>query len=581
MQLRYCFFFLFTLVLIVGCNREDDEVVTIIEGELPPADSLNSTTSLAGTVKIFDGSTPGNTTAEVLYGDFVVASQLVNTGDGSWNFDDIPSSGNPNVLVRVTSPGYIPSIRSLPNSDDIVHYSNFVLLERGRTDFVTPLADYTETNGLLTVTIPANSYANHEDDQGVEISLNAYAGGDINSINNTIAAPFLVDDGSGIIKTLSNPTIYALVVTGASGELLKFDDSQGRDIELSSVSAGPVSIIYVLNQETGYWENLSTPDRLLSVKQFGYFAVAQVSNAVRVTGRIEQPDGTAVPGATVAAHVSNVNGAFAFDLTATNGNGEYLIQFPVGSTGQVFLDPAECGQTQYQLSDPVLVDVDLGTFTVGAPVSTLIEGLVEGCIAGVGSTEDMAIEITSAGFGRETVPVASDGTFSFVRDICQLENVTLVPTIQSGQNVGRQGESLVVTDGDPLQGLRLKYCDTLVSDAIMFMSFEGPTVLSTDPVGTTIGPNRVEIVGQTMNPVGEMRWTVVLPSNGDLPVVRAHYTGTDETFGGDSYVDVIDFTYDGIELFFSFVDAPGVQTDLSDGSMSTRLARGSVRVKVD
>lgn len=577
MQLRFSFFLLLALLLVVGCNRDDIDVPTRTPGELPPTDSLTVTTSLAGTVKKPDGTIPDNAVAEILYGDFVIHSQQVNSGDGSWFFDDILVSDDPNVLVRISAPGWVPSIRALPNSVDIVHYSNIVLFDRGRTDFVTSSADYTETNGLLTVTIPANSYADHEDDQGVEISLNSYVGDDINSLNNAIAAPFLVNDG-GIIKILSNPIIYAVVVTGGNGELLTFDDSQGRDIELSTINASPTSIIYVLNQKTGFWENISTPDGLIPVNQFGYFAVAQVSNSVRITGRIEQPDGTGIPGSNVTAFVTDVNGLNAFDITATDGNGDYELQLPVGSSGSVFLNPQACGQQRYLIEQPT-ADLDFGIFTVALGTSGLIQGIVEGCVAGVGTSEDIAVELFSTLTGQELIPLDPDGSFSITRDLCSNVDLTLVPIVQSGPSAGRRGRQLTVSGGDPLDNLTLAYCDTVVNNELIFLAiFQEPVVFSTTPEATRIHPDTIEVIGLTTGfPQGELRWKVALGSS----KVLATYSDPEKFYTTGIYQDVIDFAYDGIELSFTFEDVPGTQTILSSGSTSVLDANGGVVVKVD
>ncbi len=586
MQLRFCYFLILSLLLVIGCDRDPVDVITTIPVELPTTDSLTATTSLAGTVRKPDGTIPENAVAEILYGDFVIHSQQVNSGDGSWFFNEIAVSDNPNVLVRITAPGWVPAIRSIPNRSDVVRYANIVLLDRGQTNPASPTTDYTESNGLLTVTIPANGYSPFPGTAEItplEISLNAYTADEISSVNNAIAAPFLVDD-AGTLRTLSNPTIYALIVTSGPSYRVDFNKTFERGIELSTPNAGPTSIIYVLNQETGYWENISTPDGLLEVKQFGYFAVAQASNSVRVSGRIEEPDGTGIQGADVFSFVNDPNGSIAFNLTATDGNGDYEFHIPSGSEGDVLLQPGACGEKQYRLNRPSS-DVDLGAFTVGVGTPTVIQGVVEGCTSGIGSTEDLAIEMTGVGIGRVLiplmVPITPDGSFNFVYDICPLEDITFVPIIQSGPNAGRQGERLVVPGGASLTNLNLKYCDTLVSDALMFMSFQGPTVLSTTPVGTTIHPDTVEVVGATMNPLGEMRWKVALGGSGSQPKVFATYTDSDQTFVTDDYVEALDLTYDGNELFFRFLDSPGVRTDLSDGSTSIRQGGGTVRVKVD
>jgi len=360
MQFRFTFFLFFSLLLIVGCDRDDVEVTTVTQGQLPPTDSLTSTTSLAGTVKKPDGTIPENAVAEVLYGDFVIHSQQVNAGDGSWFFNEIAVSNDPNVLVRISAPGWVPAIRSIPNRSDVVRHSNVVLLDRGRVDFVNQTADYTETKGLLTVTIPANAYEPYPANIGISISLNEYTPEEIEGLDDAIAAPLLVND-EGTIRTLSNPTIYALVVTAGQSTRVDFDKSIERGIELSTINTGPTSIIYVLNQETGYWENISTPDGIVEVKQFGYYAVAQESNSVRVTGRIEEPDGTGVPGADVYGFVTDASGSDAFAVTATDGNGDYELLIPEGSSGLIYLNPQGCGEEFINISQQTS-DLDLGVF---------------------------------------------------------------------------------------------------------------------------------------------------------------------------------------------------------------------------
>ena len=167
MQFRFTFFLLLSLLFIVGCDRDDVDISTITQRELPPTDSLTSTTSLAGTVTNPDGTFPSNATAEVLYGDFVIYSQRVNSSDGTWFFNDISVSEDPNVSVRITAPGWVPAIRTIPNRNDVIRYSNVVLLDRGRTDFINQFEDYTETSGLLTVKVPSSSYADQPIGQGV------------------------------------------------------------------------------------------------------------------------------------------------------------------------------------------------------------------------------------------------------------------------------------------------------------------------------------------------------------------------------------------------------------------------------
>jgi len=284
MQFRFTFFLLLSLLLIVGCDRDDvDFPPEITQGELPPTDSLTSTTSLAGTVTNPDGTFPSDARVEVLYGDFVIHSQSVNAGDGSWFFNDIAVSDDPNVLVRVSSPGWVPSIRSIPNRSDVVRHANVELLERGAVEPVNQTLDHTITDGLLSVTIPANAYEPFAPNVGVQVSLDAYTGTDITSLGNAIASPLLVSEGVDL-KALINPTVYALDVTAGSSLRVNFNKSLERGISLSTSNAGPESIIYVLNQKTGYWENISTPDGPLEIRQFGYIAVAQQSNSVRITG---------------------------------------------------------------------------------------------------------------------------------------------------------------------------------------------------------------------------------------------------------------------------------------------------------
>lgn len=570
MQFRFTFFLLLALLFIVGCNRDDIDVPTTTQGQLPPTDSLTATTSLAGTVKKPDGSIPENAIAEVLYGDFVIHAQQVNAGDGTWFFNDIAVSDDPNVLVRISAPGWVPAIRSIPNRSDAVRYSNVVLLDRGQVDPVNQTVDYTATNGLLSATIPANGYEPYPANIGISISLNEYTPDEIENLNDAIAAPLLVND-AGTIRTLSNPTIYALVVTAGQSTRVDFNKSLDRGITLSTVNAGPTSIIYVLNQETGYWENISTPDGMLEVKQFGYFAVAQASNSVRVSGRIEQPDGTPIVGGSVYALVTDVAGERAFDVSATDGNGDYELQIPEGSSGTVYLNPQACGEEEYVITQQT-TDLDLGVFSIDIGTSTLIQGVVDGCTAGTRSSQDLAVSVSSGSFPTVIVPVASDGSFSLAADVCSQQSITLVPIVQSGPGAGRRGGQLVARGGDPLDNLTLSYCDSTVVNELIFISFGQTTSFSTTPSASFIHSDTIEIV-ETDN-----RWLFALSSE----KVFITFENANEQFVSNDFADVTDFLFDGTELRFSFEDVAGTRTDfLNGGATQTIESLGGVTVKVD
>lgn len=554
----------------MGCNREDIDIPTTTQGQLPPTDSLTATTSLAGTVKKPDGTIPDNAVAEVLYGDFVIHSQQVNAGDGSWFFNDIAVSDDPNVLVRITAPGWVPAVRSIPNRPDVVRHSNVVLLDRGRVDLINQTVDYTETKGLLTVTIPANGYEPYPANIGISVSLNEYTPDEIEDLDDAIAAPLLVND-AGTIRTLSNPTIYALVVTAGQSTRVDFNKSLDRGIALSTLNAGPTSLIYMLNQETGYWENISTPDGILEVKQFGYYAVAQVSNAVRITGRIEQPDGTPIVGGSVYALVTNVAGERAFDVSATDSNGEYELQIPEGSGGTVYLNPQACGEEEYIITHQT-TDLDLGVFSVDVGTSTLIQGVVDGCTAGTPSSQDLVVSVSSGSFPTVIVPVESDGTFSLVADVCPQESIAIVPIVQSGPGEGRRGGQLVVTASDPLDDLTLSYCDSTVVNELIFISIGQTYAFSTEPSASYIHSDTIEIVDS------DNRWLFALSSQ------KAFITfeNANERFISNEYVNVADFLFDGVELRFTFEDVQGIRTDLLNGGATETIESfGGVTVKVD
>ena len=403
----------------------------------------------------------------------------------------------------------------------------------------------------------------------LRISLNQYTADEIGSIDDAIAAPLLVDD-EGTLRTLSNPIIYSLVVTSGPALRVNYNNSFERGIELSTSNAGPASIIYVLNQKTGYWENISTPDGPLEIKQFGYIAVAQQSNSVRVTGRIEEPNGSGMQGANVYGFVTDASGSDAFALTATDGNGDYELLIPEASSGLIYLNPEGCDEEFYTVTQQSS-DLDLGVFSVVPTSLALIEGIVDGCTAGVPSTEDIALSVSSGTFPTMLVPISSDGSFSFTADVCPEEAINFVPIVQSGPSEGRRGDQVTLSGSDPLTNLTISYCDSVVIQELIFLSFGQTYAFTTAVSASEIHPDTIEILGQ------DMRWLFALNSQ----KVSVAFEDANQQYSTNNFVDVTGFNYDGIKLQFSFEDAEGTRIDLLNGTSESMDCSGGVTVKVE